>query len=218
MVATNVTKQSSEGYLSYTLDDINWIEIGYVTDFNFQRNKNLKRVYEHGKIAHTKKGNQELTGSVGHLFPNTIASVLALEDAIDFGLKLEIKDDWGDIATETIYLTKVTGDNFRFNMGGRDGDMEASFDFVFGTWYAESDETYTVTFNVTDGSGAIEGATVIFGGRSLLTDSSGEAEFENIAAGVNLPYTVVKSGFETVNSALDVDGNDVTEEVVMSSL
>ncbi len=64
--------------------------------------------------------------------------------------------------------------------------------------------SYTVTFTVDDGSG-VAGATVNFYGREVVTNSSGVAVFASIPAGTNLPFTVVKGGYETFFGAVDVD-------------
>ncbi len=77
--------------------------------------------------------------------------------------------------------------------------------------------TYTVTFIVSDGVDAIQGATVAFNGTERITDVNGEATF-TVYAGNNKPYTVIKSGYATVNSAVDVDSADVSETVTMTAI
>lgn len=72
----------------------------------------------------------------------------------------------------------------------------------------EASGTHTVTFTVDDGSDEIEGATVIFAGRSRTTDSSGVAAFTGVAEGTNRPYEIRASGFQTYFGSVTVDGDE----------
>ena len=75
---------------------------------------------------------------------------------------------------------------------------------------------YTVTFNVTDGTDPLEGATVTFNGQSMDTDITGAAVFTDIEAGTGLAYTVTKSGYSNGSGTLDVVDADVIENVALS--
>jgi hypothetical protein len=54
--------------------------------------------------------------------------------------------------------------------------------------------TYTVTFIVSDNNGFVEGATVTFSGKDIVTSPLGEAIFANVVPGVDLAYAVKKAG------------------------
>jgi len=77
--------------------------------------------------------------------------------------------------------------------------------------------TYTVTFNVTDGTNPIENANINFRSQNELTNASGQAVFSEIASGNDIQYTVSKSGYNDYSDALSVINQDVTENVVLSS-
>jgi ELWxxDGT repeat protein len=71
---------------------------------------------------------------------------------------------------------------------------------------------YTVTFNVSDLDGAIEGATVTFGGSDMITDAGGSALFTDIAPGTGLAYSVtVDYRYYNVDGTVDVDGDEVVD-------
>ncbi len=76
--------------------------------------------------------------------------------------------------------------------------------------------TYSVTFNVKDeASSPIEGANISFNSQNLSTDANGQAIFNTVEAGNNLPYTITKAGFSDYNGTADVVDADVTENVTM---
>ncbi|MGC9321688.1 MAG: InlB B-repeat-containing protein, partial [Kosmotogaceae bacterium] len=68
-------------------------------------------------------------------------------------------------------------------------------------------ETYTVTFNVSDSSGVLQGANVTFNGESKITDAQGKAVFSDVLAG-SKPYTVSKEGYNNSAGNVDVDGDE----------
>ena len=71
--------------------------------------------------------------------------------------------------------------------------------------------TYTVTFNVTDGDGTVEGAAVDFDGSSMMTDASGVAVFSDVAPATGLAYAITKEGYEDADGNVDVDGDETIE-------
>lgn len=77
---------------------------------------------------------------------------------------------------------------------------------------------YNVTFNVTDGTDPLEGATVTFSGQSMDTDISGVAVFAGIEAGTGLAYTVSKTGYSNAAGTIDVVDADVIENVTINML
>ncbi len=78
--------------------------------------------------------------------------------------------------------------------------------------------TYTVTFNVTDGTNAIENASVIFKGSTQTTDANGVATFENIMPENYIPYTVTANGYNSASGMLSVVDADVTEDVTLTAV
>jgi hypothetical protein len=75
-------------------------------------------------------------------------------------------------------------------------------------------EVFNMTFVVTDGSNPIEGAFVVVGSAVLSTDVNGEASINALNGAYY--YTVTKAYFETVSGEITVNGNDVTENVVIN--
>jgi len=68
-------------------------------------------------------------------------------------------------------------------------------------------DTYTVTFNVSDSSGAVQGANVTFNGENEITDVQGKAVFTNVLAG-SKAYTVSKEGYNNATGTVEVDGDE----------
>jgi hypothetical protein len=80
-------------------------------------------------------------------------------------------------------------------------------------FYKSTSQEYTVTFNVTDGTDPIAGASIAINSTTLTTDASGMAT-------IDLPdgpygYTVTATNFETASGNVVVDGADITENVTM---
>lgn len=145
MALTDVVKSGLEGYLFYCIDPESspedWVELGYVTGFNFDENLSDRPVYKHYTIDHYKRQRNENTGSISHLFTNSVSSVLALKHKT-VNLKLEIRDDGQEDATEQVVLEKVRLTNIRFQMPETD-DMTMSADFMYATAdWSEPDEGF----------------------------------------------------------------------------
>ncbi|RLL87082.1 InlB B-repeat-containing protein [Mesotoga sp. BH458_6_3_2_1] len=68
-------------------------------------------------------------------------------------------------------------------------------------------DTYTATFNVSDSSGAVQGANVTFNGEMKSTDVDGEAVFAGVLAG-NKDYTVSKTGYNNSTGTVNVDSDE----------
>jgi uncharacterized repeat protein (TIGR02543 family) len=66
--------------------------------------------------------------------------------------------------------------------------------------------TYTVTFNVSDSEGAVQGASVTFNGETKTTDIQGKVTFVGVVFGEK-PYTVSKDGYGDVSGSVSVDSN-----------
>jgi len=73
---------------------------------------------------------------------------------------------------------------------------------------------YTVTFEVSDLEGPVNGADVAFDSETKLTDANGQAIFSGVLGG-NRQYTVSKIGYEDATGTVNVDG-DKTVDVTLS--
>ena len=68
-------------------------------------------------------------------------------------------------------------------------------------------DAYSVTLTITsDGSTAVEDASVTLYGQTVESDASGEAAFANVPEGTNYAFSVVKGGYQTYFGAIDVAG------------
>jgi hypothetical protein len=78
-----------------------------------------------------------------------------------------------------------------------------------------SNQNYTVTFNVTDGTNAIEGATIAVDGQTLTTDANGHATIDL----ANGDYTAVisKTGYNPYTKTFTVNGSDLTLDITLSN-
>ena len=112
-----------------------WVELGFVTGFNYEENPNDRPIYSHYEVHHYKKGRADATGSISHLYTNRLASVYKMLDFVRTnnkmaGIKLEIKDDGGETVTETHKLYNARFGVARFNQPDQ-GDITISADFRF---------------------------------------------------------------------------------------
>ncbi|MGC9321378.1 MAG: InlB B-repeat-containing protein, partial [Kosmotogaceae bacterium] len=73
--------------------------------------------------------------------------------------------------------------------------------------------TYTVTFNVSDNQGAVQGASVTFYGETKATDAQGKAMFTGVLAG-NRVYTVIKTGYNNATGNVNVDGDETVNVIL----
>jgi len=73
---------------------------------------------------------------------------------------------------------------------------------------------YTVTFEVSDQEGPVNGADVAFNSETKLTDENGQAVFSGVLRG-NKPYTVSKTGCENYTGNVNID-SDKTVDVTLS--
>ncbi len=116
------------------------------------------------------------------------------------------------------YFYVPAGEGSSWGNGEWDGDPNRAFnmganDTTLNQYWA----SWMVLFNVTDGSEAIEGATVMVMNASLTTDADGMASYPLTAA--EHDYTITADGFEdatgtvTVDYAMDTVDVAMTEEV-----
>ena len=76
-------------------------------------------------------------------------------------------------------------------------------------------DTHDLTFNVTSGGVALEGATVVVGLESVDTDVNGDAVFPLING--DYSYGVYKFGYEAASGSVSVAGDAVTEAVSLTA-
>ena len=109
------------------------------------------------------------------------------------------------------YDWKVMADNYVADSGTVVVDQATTLDVELDV------QTYTVTFNVMDESdeSAIDGAEVTIDSESKTTFSDGVVEF-NLANG-SYDYTVTADNYEDASGSITVDGQALTENVMMTS-
>lgn len=78
--------------------------------------------------------------------------------------------------------------------------------------------SYAIAFTVTDGADPIDDAYIYIDGVDvpLVTNSQGVATFRIYATGIDIDYTVSKTGYTTVNGSVYVDGQEA-EAVVLNA-
>ncbi len=74
---------------------------------------------------------------------------------------------------------------------------------------------YTVTFNVTDGTNALENASIFINGQTLMTNNNGVATIE--VPNGNYPYTVNLDNYEEKTGTVTVSDADETINITMIS-
>ena len=76
---------------------------------------------------------------------------------------------------------------------------------------------YAVTFTVTDGTNAIEGATVSFNSADAVTDANGQFVISDVVDG-SYDYTVAMDGYISATGSVTVSGADVAEAVTLTQI
>ncbi|MCF8381374.1 MAG: T9SS type A sorting domain-containing protein, partial [Bacteroidales bacterium] len=78
--------------------------------------------------------------------------------------------------------------------------------------------TYSVTFNISNGSSAIAGASITFNGSTMTSDASGVAVFTNVVPATGLAYTVSLAGYSDASGSIDVIDADLNKAVTLTLL
>lgn len=73
---------------------------------------------------------------------------------------------------------------------------------------------YTLTFNITTGGNALEGASVTIDGTTVTSDASGHAVFTGKTMGI-YAYTVTKTGYNDVTGNATVETSNKTVDITM---
>ncbi len=131
------------------------------------------------------------------------------------------KDEWSgsvDWSPETFPVT--TGNHIFKWEYSKDGSVSSGSDCAWVDYIEfpqyEEPATYTVTFNVSDGSNPIENASINFNAQNINTNISGQAVFTEVSPGSNLPWTVSKTGYVTSAGNLTITNENITQNVIMS--
>lgn len=77
---------------------------------------------------------------------------------------------------------------------------------------------YNITFNITNGTNPVEGATINILNQVLTTNSDGIATLTNINATNNISYSISKNGFITLDGTVSVINNDVIQNINLTVL
>ncbi len=71
-------------------------------------------------------------------------------------------------------------------------------------------KSYEITFNITDGTNPIEGATISFDGKSGDTDENGQCIMD-VTYSLNKQYSITKTGYADTSGVINVDDDKVVD-------
>lgn len=74
---------------------------------------------------------------------------------------------------------------------------------------------FKATFKVANDSKSIYNAEVILDTDTVFTDSKGEAVFDGLLERNNIPYSISKEHFNTINGTIDIDGDNVLVDTIL---
>ncbi|MEN8203673.1 MAG: T9SS type A sorting domain-containing protein, partial [Bacteroidota bacterium] len=80
-----------------------------------------------------------------------------------------------------------------------------------------SGDLWSISFQVSDGDGALEGVTVQCDGRSVNTGTDGAAAIDDVLAGGSIAYTITKDGYKTVTGTMDLFKDEMVEITLTAS-
>jgi len=145
-------------------------------------------------------------------------------DKLNFYIDGTLKDTWSgtiDWSQESYPVTTTGLHTFKW-VYSKDGSVSngsdcAWVDYIEFPQYEEP-ATYTVTFNVSDGTNPIQNAAVTFNSQNKNTDASGIAVFTEVDPGNNLPWSVSKTGYNSENGTLNIVNTDVDKNVTLTEI
>ncbi len=124
---------------------------------------------------------------------------------------------------ETVFTGVEHGTGYNYTVTATDyndatGQMAVTGnDTVDVSMIPEGVTTYMVTFNINDGTNAIQGASINLNGYGQqTTNTSGQAVFSSVAPQTNINYSVQAPGYDPYNGDVDVINADVTENVSLN--
>jgi len=118
---------------------------------------------------------------------------------------------------EEVELTATPDEGWNF--AGWSGDLSGSANPANLTMNGNKTVTanfvrvYTVTFNVSDNQGAVQGANVAFNGENKSTNEQGKAVFTNVKSG-SRSYTISKTGYNNDTGNVNVDGDETVDVIL----
>ncbi len=190
--AVNLVASANTGY-----EFVNWtenaVQVSADTTYSFTATSNRTLVANFRLKTYTITAT---AGTGGSITPSgnvnvTHGSNQTFSIAADSGYEIS------DVKVDSISVGKVS--SYTFNNVTTNHSIQASFSLL-------PVATYTVTFNVSDVSGPLQGANVSFNGESRQTDSQGRAVFSEVPVG-NRAYTVSKIGYENSTGSVNVDSD-----------
>ena len=182
----------------------------------------------------TKAAYENATGTVSVVDQDVNVNATMTRNA--FNVAFNVTDGSNPVEGAEIAFNGTTGTTdaagtYTFALVSPAADMaytitKAAYDDVSGSvTVVDADVTvnetmsltvYTVTFNVTDGTDPLEGATVSFNSEDIATDATGKAVFNDVLPGTGLPYSVTLDyRYYDASGTVDVDG-DETVDVIMA--
>ena len=174
-----------------------------------------------GDISDNQMSGIEITFSCNEngniAFYNKVSSESGW-DYLEFYLNNNKMDEWsGEVAWSLQNYSVSSGTHTIKWVYEKDGSISNGSDcaWIDNITFPGIQQTYSVTFSVSDGSIPIEGANVNFRSQNILTDTEGIAVFYTIPPGNNIPFTVTKDGFDTFIGTLSVTDQDVNQNVTM---
>jgi hypothetical protein len=140
-------------------------------------------------------------------------------DYLSFYINNELQNEWsGDIAwSQEIYPVTSGTYTIKWNYN-KDFIVSSGNDcaWIDNITFPGILQTYSVTFNVTDGANPLVGANVNFRTENILTDAGGQAVFQNIPPSDNISFSVSKFGYDTFNGTLSITNQNVTQNVTLN--
>lgn len=141
MAATDTLKLGIEGTLYYNLDydadetvPDGWIELGYVTDVNFDEDPGDYDYYNKYTLQPSKRGRPQNSGSITQMFTNSAETIFELaKNRNCVALKIEIADNGEGPASEVFYVSTVNFKKRSYKPGNLNeaGEQTVSVDFIY---------------------------------------------------------------------------------------
>jgi serine protease AprX len=231
--AQNTTTFPVSGYQSFNVTDrISFEQNTFSENWVFSGNQNwfvTTDQYQHGSysaesgnIDDSQNSSIEITFNCdvnGNVIFFKKVSSEADWDYLSFYINDVLKEEWsGELGwTEESYSVTPGTYTIKWNYY-KDGSVSNGSDcaWIDNITFPGIQYTYTVTFNVTDGTNVIENANINFRSQNILTDVNGQAIFVSIPPGNNIPFTITKDGYDVFIGTLTVNNQDVVENVTLN--
>ncbi len=145
-------------------------------------------------------------------------------DYFKFYIDGNLQDQWSgtiDWSQESYAVSSTGIHTFKWEYS-KDGSVSngsdcAWVDYVEFPQYEEP-ATYSVTFNVSDGTNPIQNVSVTFNSQNKNTDTGGQAIFTEVNPGSNLPWSASKTGYNTETGTLNVIDGDVNKDITLTEI